>query len=379
MPTTLRISLVILALCVWAVPAAPQNPPAANAEAALLAEGWGRLAKGDADGAALIASRAIARQPLSSAALALAIDADLVRAGASAALTTYEKWLGGRTIDAAYALRRIARALLIEWSGGQVDRTARVDALRALAADGDGDASTAIQQAEASGDLLDARALAAAGDERSVQLVISRLRTSPAGKGPLIAALAESGSKAAIPGLAALLTDQNDTTRSAAANALGRLGATDAIPALRRLLNDEIFTVRLKAAGALYRLNDESGLPLLTDLSQSEHAAIRVAAAQELAARPDARWQSLVQSLTGDANPMVSLEAAKLIAPHDQALARATLDRLMRGGNAAIRDEASLVVVERFAADLATLRSLLRSSDVRVRVKAAGRVLEMTR
>jgi hypothetical protein len=71
--------------------------------------------------------------------------------------------------------------------------------------------------------------------------------------------------------------------------------------------------------------------------------------------------------------------AAKLIAPYDQPLAKAVLDGLMRDSNVSIRDAASGVLVERVVADVATLRALLRSDGVAVRVKAAGRILELTR
>ena len=76
---------------------------------------------------------------------------------------------------------------------------------------------------------------------------------------------------------------------------------------------------------------------------------------------------------------MVRLEAARLIAPFDQALANGTLDALTRDANIAIREAASAVLVERVASDFATLRGLLRSGDIAVRVKAAARILELTR
>jgi hypothetical protein len=373
----LRVSLLAVALCIGALPAAafPQNQSRASAEAALLADGWALLAKGDANGAALVAAQAVARQPLSSAALALAVDADLARGGAAAALNTYEKWLGARKLDDVYGLRRVARGLLLESSAQGADPTARVDALRGLAADGDQSAAAALQQAVSA----DTRALAAAGDERAVNQILAQLRSMPGGKSPLITALAESGSRTAVPELTTLLADPSDTTRAAAADALGRLGATEAVPGLRLLLNDPLVNVRLKAAGALYRLNDTSGLAFLMELTQSEHATIRVAAAEQLASQPDAAWQSLVRSLADDPNPLVRLEAATLIAPHDPALAKTVLDELLRTGNVAIQEAAAAVVVDRVTADVATLRRLLRSTDLRVRAKAAGRLLDLTR
>ena len=359
--------------------ASAQDAARGRAGSATLADGWALLAKGDAAAAAVKASQELARDPRSVAALVLAVEADLARGGASAALATYEKWLGNRRVDAAYVLRHVARALLVESSVQQPVTNARIDALVALAADGDQDAAAKLEQAMTSNGFAETRALAAMGSTRAVKALIAQLGTMPGSKTPVINALGASKNRLAVPPLKALLADPNDVNRAAAAEALGSLGATDTIPALTPLLKDQVFSVRLKAAGALYRLNDSSGVSLLMELTASEHAAIRIAAAAELAAQPDAAWQSLVRSLANDPDPMVRLEAARLIAPFDQPLANGTLDALMRDGNIAIREAASGVLVERVASDFATLRVLLRSGDIAVRVKAAARLLELTR
>ncbi|MGH9410667.1 MAG: HEAT repeat domain-containing protein, partial [Vicinamibacterales bacterium] len=295
-----RISILFVCIFATAAPAISDAQQTSASEAAVLADGWSRLAKGDAPGAAQIAQAAIGRNPNSSAALALAIDADLARGGASMALDTYERWLGGRRLDDAYSLRRVARALLQESSGPkQSNVTARVEALRALAADGDSAAEATLEDAAAAGAFGETRALAIIGDEGAVKKLIAEL--GPAiDKTPIIDALGNSGNKLAVEPLIGELSDPKDINRAAAADALGRLGATEAIPQLRTLLNDPFFPVKLKAAGALFRLNDSSGAALLTEIAQNEHAAIRVAAAQEMASRPDANWQSLVRGLTSD-------------------------------------------------------------------------------
>lgn len=347
--------------------------------AAGLAEGWALLAKGDAAGAALKASQELTRDPRSMAALTLAVDAELSRSGASSALATYEKWLGTRKVDAPYVLRYIARAMLVETTRQKPVTASRIDALAALAADGDQDAAITLDQAMTSQGFAETRVLASMGSTKAVKALIAQLDSMPGSKTPVINALGASGNKLAVPPLKALLADPNDLNRAAAAEALGQLGATETIRDLIPLLKDQVFTVRLKAAGALYRLNDPSGMSLLMELTGSEHAAIRIAAAAELAAQPDASWQSLVRSLATDPDPMVRLEAARLIAPYDQQLANSTLDGLMRDGNIAIRESASGVFVDRVAGDFAALRALLRSGDVAVRVKAGSRILELTR
>ena len=377
----LRVPLFLIILCAamhaGAVVAQIQTPPAG--EAPLLADGWSRLAKGDLAGAAQAAQGAMARDPRSTAALVLAVDVDLARGGAAPALDTYERWLAGRRLDEAHVLRRIARALLTEASAKQQPNvTARLEALRALAADGDAGAQAALESAAFSGAFGETRALAMIGNERAVRNLIAQLETA-VDKMPIIDALGNSGSKLAVGPLIGVLSDPKDIHRGAAADALGRLGAVEAIPQLRALLKDQFFPVKLKAAGALFRLNDSSGLALLVELTQSEHAGVRIAAARELASQPDATWQALVRNLTTDPDPVVRLDAARLIAPYDQPLAKQVIEGLMQDQNLAVREAASGVLVDRVAADFPTLRRLLRSADVLVRVKAAARMLELTR
>jgi HEAT repeat protein len=358
--------------------AAPDRASAQESEATLLSRGWALIAKGDHAGASALATRALADDPNSSAALRLAIESDILLGGASKALATYERWLGTRALDDAYVLRRIARAILRDAVKGE-DGASRHEALVALMGDGDREAAAAIQQGAKSGSFRDLSAMAAAGDERSLAVLLSQLHSTPGSKTAVIAAIAATGNRAAIPQLMPVLKDPRDVNRAAAADALGQLGATEAIPQLKALLQDQFFIVKLKAAGALYRLNDPAGLPVLTEVGRSEHASIRVAGAREMASNPDLSWQSLVRTLTEDPDPVVRLEAARLIAPYDQPLAKRVLDGLLADGNLGIREAAAEVVVERVAADVATLRRLLRSGDSRIRVGAAARILELTR
>ena len=336
------------------------------------------MAKGDHAAAAGIASRALANDPNSSSALRLALEADLMAGGTSNALATYERWLGKRALDDGYALRRIARAVLADAVKG-TDPAARHEALVALMADGDREAAALLQQGARSGQFREVSAMAAAGDDRALAVLLSQLHSTPGSKTAVIAAIAATGNPAAIPQLLPMLADTMDVNRAAAADALGQLGARQAAAPLKALLNDQFLAVRLKAAGALYRLNDPAGLPVLTEITQSEHASIRVAGAREMASNPDLSWQALVRTLTEDPDPVVRLEAARLIAPYDQPLAKRVLDGLLGDANLGIREAAAEVVVDRVATDVATIRKLLKTGDSRIRVGAAGRILELTR
>lgn len=361
-----------------AAPRVPERPPVPP-EAAQIAQGWTRLAQGDSAGAATIASGLLAQYPGNVSVLALAIEADVMRAGSMAALDTYERWLGARKLDDGYALRRVARAALREAVFSHSAGAARIMGLKALAADGDPESRAELEKAAFGGNAQEAMILASTGDVRAVNILIAELNTAKGNKDRQIAALGESRSNLAVKALIALLADPNDINRAAAAEALGKLGSTQAINPLKPLLNDKFFPVHLKAAGALYRLGDMSGIAFLTELQGSEHAGLRLAALEEMSSNPDAAWQNLARSLTQDRQPEIRARAAQLIAPYDPDLAKATLEVVLADENAAVRELAANVYAQRVAGDFATLRRFLRSTDPLIRAEAASRILELTR
>jgi len=372
---------LILAVQVSApVYAQPRSAPPSTASsfAGALSQGWTALAAGDLAKAAKLAESAMAEQPRNAAAVALGVEVDLARPGSLAGLSTYERWLAGRKIEDPYVLRRIASEHL-RWVGQQSTHPARLEAAKALAADGDPQAAATLLKGAVAGGQMEARALASLGDPQSVEIIIGQLQVPEGAKLGAINALAESGSKLAIPPLLRLLGDIREDTRAAAADALGRLGATQAIPQIKPLLKDPVFPVRMSAAAALYRLEDLSGIELLDELMASPHSAIRLGAAEAMAVRPTASWQTVVRALTSDPDASVQLGAARLIAPYDPQLAASVLERLSGSDNPAIREEAARVFVQQVAGDFAELRRYLRSPDALAAVRAAARIVELTR
>ena len=351
--------------------AQPSGPPAAE-----LSAGWAALSRGELDKAGAAAERAITLAPTSVAAVTLAVEIDIARGRALAGLDVYERWLAARKVDAPYVLRRIALAHL-RWTAQQ-PQGPRLEALRALVADGDEQASAELLKGAAAGAPAEARVLAAMGDPRGVEILIGQLQVPGGGKASIIEALAASRSRLAVAPLIGLLTDVREDHRAAAATALGRLGATDAIPALKPLLADPVLPVRSAAAAALYRLEDYSGIDLLDQLLASEHSMVRLNAAEAMAARPNAAWMSVVRALADDPDTSVQLGAARLLAPYDPELASRILQRLRSAENPAIREEAGRAFVEQLAADFASLRRYLRT-DAITAVRAASRILELTR
>ena len=133
-------------------PAPPRPPGVVSVEQAIaLTNGWARLAEGQSGPAADAAQALLAKHPRSAAALAFAVDATIARSGAAAALGQDETWLGSRLLDEPLAVRRIAHAMLWEEASQRQDVMARVEALNALASDGDPAAAAELSKAVSSG------------------------------------------------------------------------------------------------------------------------------------------------------------------------------------------------------------------------------------
>lgn len=347
-------------------------------DATELTNGWALLTEGRADQALTRAERVLATQPRSVAALVLAVEAEIARAGALAGLAQYERWLGPRTIEEPGVVRRIARAVLVEEGAQRGDEGARVEALRALANDGDAQAARDVADLTARGE-IPTRARAALGDERAVRALIAELNQGGPGQVRTIDALAASGSPLAIPPLLDRLQDPRQEIRAAALDALGRLGDVDLAPRLTPLLSDSNARVRVTAAGALFRLGDFSGIQTLQGMMADPSPRVRLLAAEALASRPDSSWVAQVRELATAEEPEVRAAAARLLGPHDPEFARAVLNALAADANPAIRELATLGLGEVATSDLTALRGLLRSGSPLTRAKAGAQVLAVTR
>jgi len=348
-----------------------------------VAEGWAMLARGAAAEAAGHAALLLSRYPDSIAVLALAVDAEIARAGAVAGLDQYERWLGQKTLEEPGILRRIARSVARQVAASN-NPTGRFEALRILAADGDAAALVELGTRAEAGGNVEARALAASGDERGVKALVTALELNKDGGASLetIRALGASRHPLAFDALVAQARSREPAVRQAAMQALGALGDRRAVAILREGLKDQFGLVRGQSAGALYRLGDDSGLALIEQLAASESPAGRMAAAHYLSSRPDARWFTLVRGLAGAGQPAeVRLGAAKLLSPHDPDEAAAVLQTLAADGSVdlAIREEAARSEPAAVSGDVRKLRSLLRNGDVLVRLAAVDRLLSLTR
>ena len=68
-----------------------------------------------------------------------------------------------------------------------------------------------------------------------------------------------------------------------------------------------------------------------------------------------------------------------MLAPHDRAATKPVLDALSADPNPAIREAMQIAEADHSTASVPTLRGLMRRGDTMVRIRAAARVLVLTR
>lgn len=356
-------------------------PPAAISvdEAAALAQYWKTIAERKPAEVVLQARQLLERFPRSPAVFATAIEAEIAANGATSALTQYERWIDNRTAEEPLVLRRIARAVLFEFGRSTADGAVRSDALVLLAREGEAAAQALILANASSGQEAGLRDAVRLGEPQAIAKVGARLKSPGANKLRDIQILGDAASPLAVPALVPFLKDPATDVRGNAALAIGKSGDRTAVTALEPLLKDENGNVRSFAAAALYRLGSTAGLGVLEEHASSDQPSIRKFAAVALSVQPDERWLALVRGLLTAPDPVDRLDAARLLAPHDPEAARPILEQLAADPNLAIREETELVRAELVLTPLAELRRFLRSHTPSARVRAAGRILALTR
>jgi HEAT repeat protein len=355
--------------------AAPRPSAAPLDEAVLLTNGWALLSQGLVDDAYRKAAEILARYPRSASALSFGVEAAIVRGGAANGLAQYEQWLGSRPLEEPSVLRRVATAVLQEAAAQRGDEAARLEALKALAEDGQ---QAAVEALEASPLPSNTRTLAALGNAAAVKDLTGQLEAGNADKARIVEALGRSGRRSAASAVAAQATDSRDEVRAAVADALASLQADSEIDVLKSLLNDSSEFVRVHAARALFRMGDMSGLSLLQQLASGDAPSGRLVAAEAMSTAPDVSWLASLRDLTSSSEPDIRVQAARLLAPQDPDTARRVLESASTDSNIAIREMANRALPD-VLTDLTALRRLLHGDDPTAKVQTAARILELTR
>jgi len=384
----IRFSLI--AMCLVLCPSvatgqAPADAPAPGAmlpaEAAVVAEGWTALARGDLAAASSTAAQMIRDYPRSPASLALAVEVGVASQGWRGGLDAYDQWVSGRPVENFYALRRVARALLYDALVSSANVRLRVDVADALAREGDPDLAVWLQRVselQPAGTPRDTATLAVMGDSAAVAALAAAVRNDPRPINALVA-LGRTRNPAAVGPVTQMLGHARAEVRAAAATALGDLDARESVSDLRRLLKDEQLLPRMAAVGSLLRLGDSTAVAQAYEWFRSDVGDIKLRAAEFTSSNPDATWTAHVRQLLQDPDPMVRIGAARLIGRHDPGAAMWALQPLANDENLAIREEAQRVLPEAIGGDFAQLRRYMRAADADTRVRAALRIVELTR
>ena len=288
-------------------------------------------------------------------------------------------------------LRRIARGVLYEWARQAGDTNARNEALVVLARDGDAEAAAAIARLRQAKTESGLRMAVLVGDAEAIDAVSERIRLGSGLRLRDLHLLADSRSPRAVPVLQEMLKDPNAENRASAADALGNIGGPDAENALLPMLSDPHGLVRNAVDAALYKNGNFSGAGILREMAANESCRsnspidvqacsnFRITAARLMASQPDEEWKALVRSLLNDPEPTIRLDAAMMLAPHDRAAARPVLDALNSDPNPAIREATQMAEADQSTSSLPTLRNLMRRGEAMVRIRAAARILVLTR
>ncbi|MCY3836735.1 MAG: HEAT repeat domain-containing protein [Anaerolineaceae bacterium] len=172
-------------------------------------------------------------------------------------------------------------------------------------------------------------------------------------RGSAMEALAEAGHAAALPTLAALLSDADHSIRYQAAMAIGRIlrqkpqgGAErteELIAALQPALRGEDMWLRMAATAALVSLG-EAAVPSLVHALQDDQAAVRRAAAKALGKLGDAAaLADLLRALT-DVDVSTRRFAAQALGRIGHAAAVAALGDSLRDADRKVREASGVAL-----------------------------------
>jgi HEAT repeat protein len=369
------VSSAVLSLAIGSTLAVAQvRDRAARADApsdlSAISAGWAALASGRGDAAIRAASDVLARRPWDHRALQLKIEAES-SSSPNAALDTYERWLGTRGPEDLGLLVSIAEGVLRQLASS-ADPDLKREAVEQLNGSRSGTST--------SGGTYAADAAAARGGDAAA---LDRLRAAatapmPPDKTALANALADAG-PSAVPMLMPMLKAPGNSTRGAAAAALGKLKAQEAEPILVQMMKEPEPFIRMSAAVALARLGNQQAQQVVQSMLESPAADVRIMAAEAWDGQ-EGPWVAAITPLLNDPDGLARLKAAGLLARFDPEGARRTLTDALRDPNPVIRTESAKTLAQTASigsgvADPALLRKMLRDPDPWMRLYGAEGVL----
>jgi HEAT repeat protein len=354
----------------------PQPLPQAQQDA-LVSRARDALKSGRAANAIELSDQVLSGAPDNMAAINVKIDATIALGDLRGALRAYDAFVNMSGRDSAAVLAPVARAYLKTLTQSTLIGT-KIDALEALAANGDADAKSTLQTLakDDNAGRPAAEALARLGDKAAAQRVAQfaaqaqgsqradALRTIATIKDVPAEALVREALKANDPAL-----------QAAGADLAAARGMKTLVPELRQTMASGIAQGQYRAALALVALGDSTGRERVAEALASDVPDSRLSAAAALRKTGDKSWIPRVTPLLANQDGLNRFFAAEMLLPEDRAAAMRVLHPATADPNPVIRGEAARILAEAPSTDISQLRPFLGDSAPRARLWAAKGVL----
>jgi HEAT repeat protein len=369
----------------------PQAPPPIAArptplpqaqQDALVQRARDSLKSGRAAEAIELSEKVLAGTPDSQPAIVVKLDAMIALGDLRGALRAYDGFVSATGRDHQPVLATIARAQLKALTQATL-LAVKVDALEALAAQGDAEAKTTLLalMKDDNASRPAAEALARLGDKAAAQRVVELATQAQGGqRADAIRALATIKEAPAEALVREALKANDPMLQAAGADVAAARGMKTLLPELRQTATSGIAQGQYRAAVALVALGDSAGRERVAEALASDVPDSRLSAAGALrkSGDKDKSWVARVTPLLNNPDGLNRFFAAEMLLSEDRAAAMRVLHPATADPNPVIRAEAARILAESASTDLSQLRPFLSDPAPRARLWAAKGVLAKT-
>jgi HEAT repeat protein len=359
-------------------PIAPKPTPLPQAQQdALVARARDALKAGRAANAIELSDNVLSGAPDNQAAIGVKIDALIALGDFRSALRAYDGFVSMSGRDSATVLAPIARAQLKTLTQATL-LAVKIDALEALAANGDAEAKTTLQtlMKEEATARPAAEAVARLGDKAAAQRVVQLVSQAQGGmRAEAVRTLATIKDAPAEAVVREALKANDPALQAAGADVAAARGMKSLVPELRQTAANGIAQGQYRAAIALVSLGDSVGRERVAEALASDVPDSRLSAAEALRKSGDKSWVARVTPLLADPDGLNRFFAAEMLLTEDRGAAMKVLHPATADPNPVIRAEAARILAQAASTDISQLRPFLGDPAPRARLWAAKGVL----
>jgi HEAT repeat protein len=362
-------------------PIAPRPTPLPKAQQdALVQRARDALKAGRAANAIELSDNVLSGAPDNLAAMGVKIDAMIALGDLRGALRAYDQFVMTTGRDDVTVIAPIARAQLKALTQATLI-SVKIDALEALAVNGDAEARTTLQtlMKEDNTARPAAEALARLGDKAAVQRVSQMVSEAQGGqRADAMRTLATIKDVPAEAIVREALKANDPALQAAGADLAAARGMKTLVPELRQTVASGIAQGQYRAAIALVALGDSTGRERVAEALASDIPESRLSAAAALRKSGDKSWVARVTPLLANPDGLNRFFAAEMLLSEDRAGAMRVLHPATADPNPVIRAEAARILAEAATTDISQLRPFLSDPAPRARLWAAKGVLAKT-